>query len=109
MGLRFHVETDHEPLVPLLSTKRLHELTPRLQRMRVQVLEFDFSISHVPGKDVYTAVVLSRKLTDQSNGNIDSFINEYEMLTLDLLLASPALLDKIRTELRRDPTIARVM
>ena len=31
MGLEFHVETDHKPVVPLLGTKRLDELPLRVQ------------------------------------------------------------------------------
>ncbi|XP_064482820.1 uncharacterized protein K02A2.6-like [Ornithodoros turicata] len=60
LGLRFHVETDHKPLVPIFSTKRLDDLTPRLQRMRLRTMEYDFSIDHVPGKNLHTADVLSR-------------------------------------------------
>jgi len=55
MGLKFHVQTDHKPLVPLLSTKRLDELPLRVQRFRMRLMRFQFSISHVPGKSLITA------------------------------------------------------
>ena len=32
LGKRFHIETDHKPLVPLLSSKLLDELPLRVQR-----------------------------------------------------------------------------
>ena len=30
IGMTFHCETDHKPLIPLLSTKNLYELPPRI-------------------------------------------------------------------------------
>ena len=59
MGLKFHVQTDHKPLVPLLSTKRLDELPLRVQRFRMRLMRFQFSISHVPGESLITADALS--------------------------------------------------
>lgn len=44
-GLQFHIETDHKPFVPLLTTKRLDELSPRLQRFRMRLLKYDFTKS----------------------------------------------------------------
>ena len=38
-GLRFHIETDHKPLVPLFSTKRLDELPIRVQRFRLRMMQ----------------------------------------------------------------------
>ena len=38
MGLQFHVETDHKPLVPLLSAKRLNKLLIRVQRFRMRMM-----------------------------------------------------------------------
>ena len=60
IGLEFHVETDHKPLVPLFSTKILDELPPRIQRFKMRLMRFKFSISHVPGKSLTTADALSR-------------------------------------------------
>ena len=37
IGMKLKVETDHKPLVPLLSTKLLHELTIRIQRFRMRL------------------------------------------------------------------------
>ena len=60
MGLQFHVETDHKPLVPLFGNKRLDELPLRVQRFRMRMMRYTFSISHVPGKDLVMADTLSR-------------------------------------------------
>lgn len=42
LGLRFHLETDHKPLVPLLSTKNLEELPLRMQRFCLRLMHFQF-------------------------------------------------------------------
>ena len=60
IGLQFHVETDHKPLVPLLSVKRLDELPLHVQRFRMRMLWYHFTIFHVPGKNLIMADTLSR-------------------------------------------------
>ena len=40
-GIKFKLETDHKPLVPLLSTK---DLGARIQRSKMRLMRFDFSI-----------------------------------------------------------------
>ena len=49
LGMDFHIFTDHKPLVPLLSPlKRLEDLLPRIQRFRLRIRRFNFTISHCP-------------------------------------------------------------
>ena len=60
IGLKFHIETDHKPLVTLLSTKNLDELPARVQGFRMRMIRFSYSISHVPRKNLCTADTLSR-------------------------------------------------
>ena len=60
IGLKFHIETDHKPLVPLLGSKHLDTLPPRILRFRLRLARFDYTIQHVPGKLLCTADALSR-------------------------------------------------
>ena len=60
IGMVFHCETDHKPLVPLLSTKNLDELPPRIQKFRMRLMRYRFTISQVPGKNLIIADALSR-------------------------------------------------
>ena len=55
------METDHKPLIQLLGQKGLDELPPRIQRLRMRLLRFQYTIIHVPGKDLITADALSRQ------------------------------------------------
>ena len=58
IGKTFHIETAHKPLVPLLDTKNLDEMSPRIQGLRMDLLRFDSTISHVPGRELTTADAL---------------------------------------------------
>lgn len=53
IGLKFHIETDHKLLFPLLSTKNLDKLPARVQHFQMCMMRFS-TISHVPGKNLYT-------------------------------------------------------
>lgn len=53
------IDTDHKPLVPILSSKHLNDLPPRVLRFRLRMAKFDYSITHMPGKLLYTADAFS--------------------------------------------------
>ena len=58
--LHFLIESDHKPLIPLLGSKCLESLPPRVLRFRLRLARFNYDITHVPGKLLYTADTLSR-------------------------------------------------
>ena len=59
--MSFDVETDHKPLVSLLSSKKnLDALSPRIQRFRMPLTRCMYTIAHVSGKSLITADALSR-------------------------------------------------
>eukprot|EP00117_Sycon_ciliatum_P042825 scpid60209/ scgid0554/ Retrovirus-related Pol polyprotein from transposon 17.6; Protease; Reverse transcriptase; Endonuclease len=60
LGMPFTIETDHKPLIPLLGTRALDDLPPRVLRFRLRLLRFDYSIIHTPGKQLAIADALSR-------------------------------------------------
>jgi len=60
IGNHILLETDHKPLVPLLTYKHLENLPPRVLRFRLRLMRFDYNIVHVAGKYLYTADLLSR-------------------------------------------------
>ena len=67
LGCSFAIETDHKPLVPLLNSKCLNMLPPRVLRFRLRLTRFDYVVSHVPGKQLYTADTLSRAPNDDDS------------------------------------------
>jgi len=82
VGLKFHINTDHKPLVPLFSTKSLDDLPVRIQRFSMQMMWFNYTISHVPGKQLVVADMLSRAPVDlpgtsdlQFEADTQAFVN----------------------------------
>ena len=60
LGKHIVLETDQKPLVPLLGIKDLDQVPPRILRFCLRLDRFSFDITHVPGKELYTADTLSR-------------------------------------------------
>ena len=59
-GKTIILETDHKPLVMLLSHKGLDSLPPRILCFRLRLMRYDYEIKYVPGKLLHTADALSR-------------------------------------------------
>lgn len=57
-GLTFRIQTDHKLLVSLFSLKNLDEL--QVQRFRLRMMQFSFTILHVPRKSLLVADALLR-------------------------------------------------
>jgi len=69
-GRQFTVVTDHAPLTWLL---KFRDSTSRLTRFTIKLLEYDFYVIHLPGKDNRVADALSRILpTKTSTKNFQS-------------------------------------
>ncbi|KAM7291848.1 uncharacterized protein ISCGN_028419 [Ixodes scapularis] len=59
-GLQFLVETDHPPLTSLFGRMDEDVLPPRIQRLRLKLMSYQFKILHVPSKLLATADTVSR-------------------------------------------------
>ena len=84
LGKKFLIETDHKPLVPLLGSKHLDSLPPRVLRFRLRLDRFNYLIEHVPGKLLYTADTLSRAPISSTE---DSILEELADLAMDASIA----------------------
>ena len=60
LGKEFLIETDHKPLVPLLGSKCLQDMPPRIQRFWMRLMRYSYQVVHVPRKDLTTADAVSR-------------------------------------------------
>ncbi len=61
----FQIQTDHKPLIPILQTKMLAEMSPRIQNMRLKLLNYSFTVEYCPGKEMIDADALSRAPTQE--------------------------------------------
>ena len=116
IGMKFKVETDHKPLVPLFTTKLIDELPVRIQRFRMRLMRYDFGVEHVPGNALYTADTLSRCPVEQEKSGEATTEEElraeadcYVNAVIITLPASDKRLDEIRNELKTDDTLRLVM
>ncbi|RVE55527.1 hypothetical protein OJAV_G00235410 [Oryzias javanicus] len=109
IGKSFHMETDHKPLVPLLGSKRLDELPPRIQRLRMRLMRFAFTISHVAGKNIATADVLSRAPVGEKDSDLsEEDINLYVDAVMSSLPATESRLQQIKTHQENDIIIRQL-
>ena len=109
LGKSIFLETNHKPLVPLLRSKSLDSLPPRVLRFRLRLMRFQYSISHVPGKLLYTADTLSRaplpsSATDKTTSEIENFVQS----VITTIPASRDYLDSYQTAQKQDPICSKL-
>ena len=89
-GIYFILETDHKSLVPLLRHKTVDEIPPRIQRMRMWLMNFTYDVQHVADQDLHTADTLSHVpvCTSSTHGNLE--LEKYALCFLgEVLRALP--------------------
>ena len=59
LGMTFTLETDHKPLVPLLSSTDLAKMPPRIQRFRMCMMRYNLEVQYVQGHLHVSADALS--------------------------------------------------
>ena len=96
--------------MPLLSTKRLNDLPPRILQFRLRLARFDYSISHLPGKLLYTADTLSQAplLTTDHGSDLPREVDVFVNCVVSSLPASSKCLEKYRKSQDKDPVCAKV-
>ena len=112
LGKKILIETDHKPLVPLLTKKRLESLPPRILHFRLRLSRFDYHIEHVPGKLLYTADTLSRLPVSSADIREITLQDEAEMsaaVAISNLPASTERVDIYKSEQKQDSICAEVM
>ena len=90
LGKHISIETDHKPLVPILGSKHLDNLPPRVLRFRLRLMRFSYSITHVAGKLLYTADALSRAPLREDNPENSDKQAEVESFIATIIASLPA-------------------
>lgn len=105
-GLTIDLETDHKPLIQVLQTKPIDELSPRLQRFRLRLMRYDYKIMYTPGKELVVADALSRNFSKKAHTPVDSELAEETETHVNLIVTSlpvkPYFLDEIQIEQGKD-------
>ena len=107
----FTVETDHKPLIPILNTHALVDMSPRIQRLRMKLLQYRFNTVYIRGKDNIDADALSRAPVSQPNKedqlgkeDIECHVN----LVIDQLPATPQRIKEIQKYTANDEQLAQL-
>jgi len=108
-GLHFMVETDHKPLLQILSTKELDDLSPRLQRFRMRLMRYSYDIEYTPGKQLITADALSRHPLPETG---DQYQDQEVAAQVNFVLASIPATDEKLAEIiqaqNQDPIVQKL-
>lgn len=106
-GQKVEIHSDHKPL-EVIMTKEIHKITSRLQRMMLRLLKYDYVVTHVPGKKMFVADVLSRfYLQDPVEDDV-----ELELVVHSIakhLAVSQEKQNKIKEETSKDESLKEIL
>ena len=111
LGKTFQMETDHKPLVPLLSTKSLDALPPRVLRFRLRLMRYNFTIVYTPGKHLCIPDALSRAPLSYSDDATDLQVSADAFISniVSTLPATPNRIEQLRKAQEQDKTLSQVI
>ena len=108
LGSKFILETDHKPLVPLLSSKNLDELPIGIQRFRLRMMCYSYDLRHVPGKELTTADYLSQSpIPTTEDYGLSTETNAYVNLVVTHLPATDSRLQDIKEHQHQDTVLQK--
>ena len=107
-GMHFRVETDHKPLVPLMTTKDLAQIPVRILRMRLRMMRYAPSFKHVQGTHNQLADALSRAPHSQPTADDILFIEDLESAALNLFSTNHQI-ERIKSEQKNDEVLKEVI
>ena len=108
----FLIETDHKPLLSILQKKSLDELTPRLQRFKMRLMRFVYTVEHTAGKNLITADALSRapaSVPAQQDAEREVEMGLFVRSVVDDIPITDLLMTKIQENQHSDEVCSRVM
>ena len=110
LGRPFVVESDHKPLVPLLNTKQLDNLPPRILRFRLRLAKYNYIAQHVPGKLLYAADALSHApIPGESEDELREEVEAYvDLITMSSIPATNHRLQEYRQAQKEDAECLKV-
>ena len=100
LGRPFTVESDHKPL-EMIHQKSLASAPPRLQRMLLQLQQYDVTIKYKPGKEMLLTDALSR-CPSRAYGEIKLDMR------VNYIAFSKAWIAKLKETTREDPILGSV-
>ena len=109
--LNFLIVTDHKPLIPILQSKLLGDMSPRIQSMRMRLMKYSFEVEHCPGKDLVDVDAFSRaptQLPKEEELFAERDVECHVMAALEQMPASDSRLEEIRSKTCEDETLVEL-
>ena len=104
VGRQFIAETDHKPLVSVLGDKELALLPLRIQRFRLRMMAYSYTVCYTPGEKLVVADALSRAPLS----SIGKYNDSAEKVLLNEMIESMPIssnrLDRIKASMLEDET-----
>lgn len=104
VGRHVFVESDHRPLENIFK-KPLNEIPLRLQRMMLQLQNYDIEVQYKPGKELYLADALSRNFINNLDYIQDREIEAHVGLVLTALDIPTDKIKTYQSETNKDETL----
>lgn len=108
IGGRFEINTDHKPLLQILKSKPITELSARLQRFRMRLSKFDYEIKYTSGKEFFVPDTLSRAPMVLNKNEGADVLDDNEIFVLEEFRVSNCVLDRIRLAQNNDAVCQNV-
>lgn len=90
-GRVINIETDHKPLISIFK-KPLDKMSPRIQRIRIRLLNYDFNLYYTPGSELLVADCMSRNVEPSDDFDFPGLgvhvVESYEINVLDKIIQS---------------------
>jgi len=101
-GKKFTLQTDHRPLIHMLTQGKTVQLPPRIQRFAWKLQAYEFDIVHIPGKSNIADFFSRQPLPANKSDNVADYYVKFVANTCVLDLDSLTL-DELRAATGRDP------
>ena len=102
------MESDHKSLLGILK-QPLTEIFPKLQRMRLRCLRYQFHLEQRPGKDMIVADALSRLPLGTVCTDHDALTEEKFAATIKQTIPTPLGRERCREATSKDPTMKTII
>ncbi len=113
IGKHFCLETDHKSLLSLLRAQALDLLPPRIQRFRMRLMRYSYSIVHAPRKSLWTVDTLSRSPVKSRMSTEEQELMESTNICVDCVMeslpVSSSYIENLKEQLKASSVCSRVM
>lgn len=106
-GKTVTIESDHKPLEYILN-RSVHLAPPRIQRMMMQMMRYDYKVIYKPGKEMYISDALSRSYLSEATELLEEEHDVNEVQLNAHLPMSPDMYKKFQSSTAEDPVMIKL-